>query len=408
MTNILLNPKFVYALAEFSYQADLDFRSFKLAEPKKDNRQITTLSSLSLGDSAKQAGLPLHTSGFTTLAGKSGIFNIDRLSGFGFVARGTGSRSNELMLVTRGTNFEHNKFDLATNANVSFGIGPRGNLVHGGFLKTFKSYQSQLLEFVGAKGASRPSVIHCMGHSLGGALANLNACALRDAGFNVCLYTMGAPRVGIVSYAQDMTKQIGSAKIRRLVNPCDPVPMVPLFPYTHASQGPSEFLVHHGEKVGVDAHLMSSGYSKMAHSSSWSDFTPMPPALSAQADLLREFARLGGGMMFNAQLLDLIARLTKRVLLDMGHVALITVQGALSLAFTAWDLLAELLMKAFNTSVVLAQEVHTIVNSMLGFLGRPPKSGQDITLVTLHWVLNQFSVEMAARAQQAMLRAQRP
>ncbi|HEX4974343.1 MAG TPA: lipase family protein, partial [Pseudomonadales bacterium] len=203
---------------------------------------------------------------------------------------------------------------MATNANIGYGIGPRGNVVHRGFLKTFKSYQSQLVNFVSQSGAKRPSTIHCMGHSLGGALANLNACMLRDAGFNVCLYTIGAPRVGIVSYAQDITKQIAPGQIRRIANPCDPVPMVPLFPYMHASRGSSELLIRHGEKVGIDAHLLHSGYSKMAYSSSWSDFSPMPHGLSQYTDLSREFAKLGGGGMFNAKLLDLVGKLTEQVL----------------------------------------------------------------------------------------------
>jgi hypothetical protein len=150
-----------------------------------------------------------------------------------------------------------------------------------------------------------------------------------------------------------------------------------------------------------------SGYSKMTHSSSWSDFAPMPNVLSSHADLAKDFARIGGGNMFNTKLLELIGKLTKRVLLDMGYVALVTTQGALSMAFTAVDLLAEVLVKAANASKLLADDVHTIVNSMLGFLGRPVMNGTDITVSTLHWILGQFSTEMAGRAEQAMLKAQK-
>ncbi|MEQ9107631.1 MAG: lipase family protein [Limnobacter sp.] len=407
MTNLLLQPKYVHSLSDFVYEADMVFRRIKTANPKESISQVSLFTSDELSQVAKRRKLALQESGFGTLAGRSGLFNIDLLSGFGFVAHGTGSRANELVLVTRGTNFAHNKFDLGTNANIGYGIGPRGNVVHRGFLKTFKSYQSQLVDFVSQGGAKRPSTIHCMGHSLGGALANLNACMLRDAGFNVCLYTIGAPRVGIVSYAQDMTRQIAPGQIRRIANPCDPVPMVPVFPYAHASNGASELIVQHGQKVGIDAHLLHSGYSKMAHSSSWSDFAPMPNVLQSHADLARDFARIGGGSMFNTQLLDLIGKLTKRVLLDMGYVALVTTQGALSMAFTAVDLLAEVLAKAANASKLLADDVFTIVNSILDFMGRAPMNGAAMTAQTLHWVLNQFSTEMAGRAQQAMLKAQK-
>jgi triacylglycerol lipase len=388
-------------------RADTVFRSLRSANPGKSTAHVSTLSSDELIQVAKSRKLPIQSDGFGTLAGRSGLFNIDLLSGFGFVAHGIGSRANELVLVTRGTNFQHNKFDLATNANIGYGIGPRGNVFHRGFLKTFKSYQSQLVNFVSQGGAKRPSTIHCMGHSLGGALANLNACMLRDAGFNVCLYTIGAPRVGIVSYAQDMTKQITPNQIRRIANPCDPVPMVPLFPYMHASRGSSELLIRHGEKVGIDAHLLHSGYSKMAHSSSWGDFSPMPHGLLRYADLSREFAKLGGGGMFNSKLLDLVGKLTEQVLRSMGYAYLVTVQGGLSLAVTAADLLSEVLVKAANASKLLADDVFTIVNSMLDFLGRAPIGGTVLTIQTLHWILDQFSTEMAGRAQQAMLQVQR-
>lgn len=410
MTNILLQPNHVHSLSDFVYEADGIFRKLRASNPNQTVAQVSTLSSDELLQVAKTRKLGFQSGEFNTLAAKSGLFNIELLSGFGFIARGTGCRANELVLVTRGTNFEHNKFDLATNANIGYGIGPRGHVFHRGFLKTFKSYQNQLVSFVtqhGTKhGSNWPATIHCMGHSLGGALANLNACMLQDAGFNVCLYTIGAPRVGLVGYAQDITKRIPPSHIRRIANPCDPVPMVPVFPYAHASRGQSELLVQHGEKIGIDAHLLHSGYSKMAYSSSWSDFAPMPHVLAGHVDLARQLANIGGGSLFNARLLDLISQLTKRVLLDLGYVALVTVQGALSYSFTAVDLLAETLVKAANSTNLMANDVYTIANSMLGFLGRQPMNGTDITLNTMRWILNQFSQEMAGRAQRAMLKAQ--
>jgi len=403
-----MEPKHVHFLSDVAYATDVAFRGHKTANPKQSVAQVAVAAADDIAKRLRLRKGSADTSTVTLFHAKSGLFNIDLLSGFGFVAHGTGSRANELVLVTRGTNFQHNKFDLATNANIGYGIGPRGNVFHRGFLKTFKSYQSQLVSFVSQGGAKRPSTIHCMGHSLGGALANLNACMLRDAGFNVCLYTIGAPRVGIVSYAQDVTKQIAPGQIRRIANPCDPVPMVPLFPYMHASRGSSELLIRHGEKVGIDAHLLHSGYSKMAYSSSWSDFSPMPHGLSQYTDLSREFAKLGGGGMFNAKLLDLVGKLTEQVLRSMGYAYLVTVQGGLSLAVTAADLLSEVLVKAANASKLLADDVFTILNSMLDFLGRAPISGTVLTIQTLHWILDQFSTEMAGRAQQAMLKVQRP
>lgn len=166
-----MEPKHVHFLSDVAYATDVAFRGHKTANPKQSVAQVAVAAADDIAKRLRLRKGSADTSTVTLFHAKSGLFNIDLLSGFGFVAHGTGSRANELVLVTRGTNFQYNKFDLATNANIGYGIGPRGNVVHRGFLKTFKSYQSQLVSFVSQGSAKRPSTIHCMGHSLGGALS---------------------------------------------------------------------------------------------------------------------------------------------------------------------------------------------------------------------------------------------
>lgn len=69
------------------------------------------------------------------LTATSGLFNIELLSGFGFLAEGGTARPGEMVLATRGTNFEENKFDVATDANIGLAAGPKGLIVHRGFDK---------------------------------------------------------------------------------------------------------------------------------------------------------------------------------------------------------------------------------------------------------------------------------
>ena len=97
----ILQPNYVHALSGFAYEADSVFRNLKGANPGKSVAHVSTLSSDELIQVAKSRKLPIQSDGFGTLAGRSGLFNIDLLSGFGFVAHGTGSRANELVLVTR-------------------------------------------------------------------------------------------------------------------------------------------------------------------------------------------------------------------------------------------------------------------------------------------------------------------
>ncbi len=72
--------------------------------------------------------------------------------------------------------------------------------------------------------------IHCVGHSLGGALATLAANWLKsfpEVNAKVHLYTFGAPRVGGKSFSMNATQRLDS--IFRCVNGADPVPKVPVY-----------------------------------------------------------------------------------------------------------------------------------------------------------------------------------
>lgn len=208
-----LSPQVVQKLSSVVYETDLAFRRTKTKFPNASRVSVTTMSSDRMKRILEVENAPVITENLGFMTATSGLFQINLLSGFGFVAEGIAGRQGELILVTRGTNFEHNKFDLATDANIGFAIGPRGHIVHRGFLKTFMGYRDQLVNFI-TDGGRRKHVrtIHCMGHSLGGALANLNASALRSAGYDVHLYTIGSPRVGIFSFATDTTKSLPPTK----------------------------------------------------------------------------------------------------------------------------------------------------------------------------------------------------
>ncbi|HEX4917837.1 MAG TPA: lipase family protein [Limnobacter sp.] len=358
-------------------------------------------------NAADENKVELSRADFSVLTARSGLFNVKQLSGFGFVAEGVGSRAGELVLVTRGTNFEGNKFDLGTNANCGIAFGPRGNPVHRGFLKTFKDYQNQLANFVSDGGRKRPKTIHCMGHSLGGALANLNAAVLNDMGFDVHLYTIGAPRVGLLPFANDLMRRIPAERIRRAVNPCDPVPLVPLFPFVHGSRDVSEFLITSGaDKLNFAAHFMSDGYSLMMHKSSWTDFTRPTSLLRIHLnDLEAALVKVGGGQMFSVTTLRLIGEALTALAKLFGHGYLTCLQVGFSALFTAADLLAEMLIKVSRATDQFMEAVRTILSAMLGFMGRAALGSGDIAVTTLRWIVSQFATEVSGVAQQAMLGA---
>src|SRR5262249_17886627 len=77
--------------------------------------------------------------------------------------------------------------------------------------------------------------IHCVGHSLGGAVANLVAYYLKSSYANdVKLYTFGAPRVGTYfGLPKALEKKLGESNIYRVSHQLDPITMIPTFPFLH-------------------------------------------------------------------------------------------------------------------------------------------------------------------------------
>ena len=104
--------------------------------------------------------------------GTTGIGPISKDSGYALILQGKGARQGEVAVVCRGTATGH---DWLSNFNVMTAQGPSGYKVHAGFQKVFKSIDASINAALKGK---NPSHIHCVGHSLGGAVANLNASIL--------------------------------------------------------------------------------------------------------------------------------------------------------------------------------------------------------------------------------------
>ena len=142
----------------------------------------------------------------------------------GFVAlRRVGDAMDMAVVSFRGT---ENEQDWKTNLRYSLtpadfpqvGGSESAGKVHQGFLETFRSVRGQVDRYLPiAKGLP----IFITGHSLGGALATLGAAYLSAWGLMAC-YTFGAPRVGDRGLASSLR-----IPVYRVVNPLDPVPLVP-------------------------------------------------------------------------------------------------------------------------------------------------------------------------------------
>ncbi len=157
-------------------------------------------------------------------------------SGFGYIAQGVGNRSDELLVATRGT---VTGLDWLTDFAQSLDRGPTGYAVHAGVNRTFNSFKPTISEVI-TRG-QKPSTVHVVGHSLGGALATIIADYLSEHGLSVKLYTFGCPRVGMEGFSRNLTRKLKPENMFRVHHESDLVSMVPIFPFAHTPIGRDEY-----------------------------------------------------------------------------------------------------------------------------------------------------------------------
>ena len=162
---------------------------------------------------------------------KSGGLIINKTSGFGIVSQGKGVYSRDAFIILRGT---ASGYDVLTDLNAGFSSSVGGNTVHLGFNNTFKTIRPQLERFFDQQ-KNPITAVHCIGHSLGGALASLAAewATQTRRASKVNLYTFGCPRVGMEGFVRRFEDRIQGGSIFRVYHRTDPIPMVPIWPFMH-------------------------------------------------------------------------------------------------------------------------------------------------------------------------------
>ncbi|PKG81058.1 hypothetical protein CXF85_20060 [Colwellia sp. 75C3] len=195
--------------------------------------------------------------------------------GFGVCAMGGKGYENDLFLIFRGTTTANNKADFVTDGNIGLTSSSTGHMVHVGFNSTFTSMLPQIRSFLAKNKVT--GTVHCIGHSLGGAVASLAADWLKKkAGKSVKLYTFGAPRVGTYFFAKSTTDNLKIENIHRVYHKTDPVPMVALFPFMQAPYNSSGHFLSSSELVFSGAAHKMGKYADSVRSKSWSALNNVP------------------------------------------------------------------------------------------------------------------------------------
>ncbi|WP_370264142.1 lipase [Limnobacter sp.] len=332
-------------------------------------------------------------------------------SGFGFMAQLNGGRSREIVIATRGT---QSLPDVGTDLNTIPAPGPTGHYIHKGFGTTFKSYVRQLNEFIKLQNLGfTPSAVHCMGHSLGGALANLNAAACAELGLNSYLYTVASPRVGLVPYAEHLSKKMNANHVHRVANEADVVTMVPCYPFVHSPYVHGTYLLDGGWlKINPMVHRLGDGYASMV-GASWQQLqstsrgkqqhleNSMYPAHNKGAGPFEQLIKVPGAMfsgrmlkLINMAIHDMLSRLGAQSLLSVGHYG--------SGAFTVLDQMSEILARYAQASLRAKKEVAGMLGAVMAYLGRSAVVLADASAATIRWVFGLLHQSVTTMARQAL------
>lgn len=386
-----LNPNQIYKLSNEAYESKDstigDFKDkVKYALPFVDKESVKIITA---------------TSGLITPVA----------SGFGFMARLNGGRSKEIVIATRGT---LTRADAGTDINAIPMLGPTGHRIHKGFGSTFKSYVHQLNEFIKQQNLGfKPTAVHCMGHSLGGALANLNAAACSELGLNSYLYTVAAPRVGMVPYAEHLSKKMNAAHVYRVANEADVVTMVPSYPYVHSPYVHGTYLLDAGWlKINPMQHMLGRGYNSMTNST-WKQMesltrgkqqqleNSMYVAYKKDAGYFEQIVKMPGAM-FNGRLLKMINKAIHDMLSRVGAQSLLSVSHYGTGSFTVLDQLAEILSRYAMASHQQAKEVAGMLNAVMAYLGRSTTAVMGASVTTIRWVFGLLHASVTTMAKQAL------
>jgi len=298
-------------------------------------------------------GTKLESSNLTNVHSAQTGFGVT--SGFGYTAAYEGNDRKHVIIATRGTRPEMSGApDIITDINgVGTSFGDCG-MVHSGFKRTFDSILPNILR--DSSLIHNADVIHCVGHSLGGAVATLIAAHFGKAHNNVKLYTFGSPRVGWFSSYSAIEDAIKPENIYRVAHDLDPVTLLAPFPYVHVlpSRGDNNNMTLPSPNfLGMANHDMAAYIAAVGHLN-WDGVRRKKTQIDFEGALLSRVLLRGNenpGWVARASVNTL------SLLFKLFSHALKAISTSLILGLTAVDLLAEIIYKGLHKLKQIGEEL---------------------------------------------------
>lgn len=293
------------------------------------------------------------------LTARTGPPGIKISTAFGFVLAGKGKTfKGHAVILFRGT---QSAADWLTNINITTSKTDSGHSVHDGFNQAFKGMKNHIANLL--KSIEGVHTIHCVGHSLGGALATLCANWLKSSKKTTYLYTYGSPRVGLGAFAKDFTNKM-NGKIHRVYHKTDPVPVIPTWPYVHVPEKGIDYLLYSsGGFFSATYHSMDK-YCAKVQGHGWSSLPSLREAPKSNFSIMR-WLKSKTKAIFNSHSILNLNDALMFVLKQSGYIVPQVISSSLSLL----DGIAYVLKKGLSLVTTAAKWVLLFVKKLLEILG---------------------------------------
>lgn len=321
--------------------------------------------------------------------------------GFGVCALGGKGYEKDLFLIFRGSTSANNNADWISNGRIGIQTSNNGLPVHIGFNSIFNSMLPGIKQFITSVNGIQN--IHCIGHSLGGAIATLAADWFKShRKQSVKLYTFGAPRPGLLLFAGNLTHKLGRHNIFRAYHATDPVPMIPLFPFVHPPlPGYGHYIPSSEGILSAEAHDMGK-YLESVTNLSWRQLERRAPAFTAnhaiEQWLQSKFPVNTADPMVWQWINAALVYVLKKILGPVAQALQVGFMGVLTLA----DMIAWALRRGIELYRHTSEWVGLLMRKIMQALGmKIIEKTADLTQALMRYILTrlmQTTNEMARRA----------
>ncbi|WNO09771.1 lipase family protein [Teredinibacter sp. KSP-S5-2] len=324
-------------------------------------------------------------------------------SGFGFVCLGKDTYKGHAFLIFRGTKF---LADWLTNFNMGVSSSAFGQPMHDGFNQAFHSMLPQLSPFISQLKIQGVHSIHCIGHSLGGALATRCAEQIKSSTATApYLYTFGAPRVGLRPFADTLTSNLSAEKMFRVYHRTDIVPCIPFWPFIHAPTTLGEHYDYYqpspGEFPGAQWHSMQ-GYINTVGNQGWAALRNRKAKLNDPASIEGWINRTSP-ISFNLTNLEWLDKAINYVLNKCFNFVGSFITSIGSGTFTLMDRLAYILSQGINLAKNLSSLVLALIRKIMSLLGMKPVLDKvDATYAFIRGIFQRLSHRLSMQCQQVL------